>query len=467
MLSKDLADALASRLRAAHYDEPTISARLDIPDISDIQAAHLPHYLGIRLHDEPLDVLIRIFLLGRPVARQEAERALGRDIVDGLEACHVLQEDSTVRCPYSLFPCLGRLLLTDALITREYHRHYVMPLGGDSYALARAIVPTEGRVLDVCTGSGVQAIVAAAGAGEVIAVDVNPRALEFVAFNARLNRLDNVATRLGSVYTAVPGERFMRILANPPFVPTPETLTLPLYRGGGESGEDVLGPLIEQLGDHLDPLGMAQIYTVMVSGRDRPFTAKISHWLGDMPHGALLTLFSKRDPETFALNHLLEMEDAWDMASFQTKLQLWIDSFKRQEFEVITEGVIHIQRRPNGVEPWVYERLLTRPSVRYADRIARFFAACATLQDPAAMEAWRPRLAPNVRAVWQGWDADGQTRHAVTFQRDDWNSDRELTPQQFDLLRRCRGEETAAALIGAHQEVKDTLTQLVAVECVS
>jgi carbamoyltransferase len=467
-LTPPLREALHRRLADCDYREAAVSARLAISDISEIQAAHLPMYLGIRLGAHPLDRLIRLFLLGQA----ETTEPLGDEIAEGLIHCRVLRrEGERVRCPYALFPCIGRLILTDALITRKYHRRHVMPLGGDSYALARSIVPlslaegsapteapaassasepvpqkrTPGTVLDVCTGSGVQAIVAARGASRVVAVDVNPRALHFVAFNARLNEVE-VTPLLGSVYEPLDDQdRFDRILANPPFVPTPDR-SLPLYRGGGESGEDVLIPLVAGLRDRLESEGMAQIYSVMVADKGQSFSAKIAGWLGDLPHGVLATAFSRRSPEEFALNHLIDMEEAWELERFQARLEAWVGSFRRQGFDAITEGVIHIRRLLPGRASWACERLLQRPTTPYPERIRRFFANTDRLQTPGALERWTPQLAANVRAVWRGRDARGGVLHAITYQRDDWNLDRELDGDQFALLDGLQARQTVSRM---------------------
>jgi len=56
----------------------------------------------------------------------------------------------------------------------------------------------------------------------VVATDVNQRALAFTAINAALNGLDNVETRLGSLFEPVKGETFDLITCNAPYVVSPE-----------------------------------------------------------------------------------------------------------------------------------------------------------------------------------------------------------------------------------------------------
>ena len=73
-----------------------------------------------------------------------------------------------------------------------------------------------GRALDIGTGNGAHALLAAAHADHVIATDVNPRALAFTQISAALNGIDNVETRLGSLFEPVAGETFDLITCNAP-----------------------------------------------------------------------------------------------------------------------------------------------------------------------------------------------------------------------------------------------------------
>ena len=86
--------------------------------------------------------------------------------------------------------------------------------------LDAALVPDGCEVLDMGTGSGVCALMAARRARRVVAVDINPAAVRCARLNSLLNRLDGrVEVRGGDLFTAVAGERFDRVLFNPPFKP--------------------------------------------------------------------------------------------------------------------------------------------------------------------------------------------------------------------------------------------------------
>lgn len=73
------------------------------------------------------------------------------------------------------------------------------------------------RVLDMGTGCGVNAILAAATAEQVLAVDINPVALDAARRNADRNGVaDRIEVRHSDVFTDVDG-RFDLIVFDPPF----------------------------------------------------------------------------------------------------------------------------------------------------------------------------------------------------------------------------------------------------------
>ncbi|MCD0449156.1 methyltransferase [Actinocorallia sp. API 0066] len=93
----------------------------------------------------------------------------------------------------------------------------------DTWVLCRALreakVPQGARVLDLCTGTGQVAVVAArCGAARVTAVDVSWRAVACAAVNGLVRRL-RVKARKGDLFTPVAGQRFDVITVNPPYVP--------------------------------------------------------------------------------------------------------------------------------------------------------------------------------------------------------------------------------------------------------
>ena len=65
--------------------------------------------------------------------------------------------------------------------------------------------PKAKRALDIGTGNGVQALLAARHSRHVVATDVNARALAYTELNAALGGLGNVECRRGSLFEPVAG----------------------------------------------------------------------------------------------------------------------------------------------------------------------------------------------------------------------------------------------------------------------
>ncbi|MCF6209945.1 MAG: methyltransferase [Gammaproteobacteria bacterium] len=87
----------------------------------------------------------------------------------------------------------------------------------DSMALLRHTqIRADEMVLDIGTGTGIQAIFAARVAHRVVATDINPVAVENTRFNAyRLGLADRISVRLSDLFSAIgPQERFDVILFN-------------------------------------------------------------------------------------------------------------------------------------------------------------------------------------------------------------------------------------------------------------
>jgi len=94
-------------------------------------------------------------------------------------------------------------------------------LFGTTRLMARHVAVVPGAdVLDVGTGSGVLAVLAAATARRVVAVDCNSEALRWARYNVQQHHLGaRVDVRQGDLFDALrPQERFDLVLFNPPYL---------------------------------------------------------------------------------------------------------------------------------------------------------------------------------------------------------------------------------------------------------
>jgi release factor glutamine methyltransferase len=179
---------------------------------------------------------------------------------------------------------------------------------GDARLLARAMhehgLARGARVLEGFPGSGALAVAAAhEGAREVTAVDVSRRALVTAWINARRNGA-RVRLRRGDLFAPVAGERFDLILANPPYVPSPDD-ALPragasrAWEGGGD-GRRLLDRLIAEAPAHLAPGGTLLLVQSSICGEqatlDRLYAAGLDAERLAAQRGPLGPLMRERAP---------------------------------------------------------------------------------------------------------------------------------------------------------------------------
>ena len=148
---------------------------------------------------DPLALLVALFNVGATVERDKLA-ALDVDI-DGLAALDVLAiEGDHVSSPVRIQDFDGAYVMSDRTTVVEDFVAQVSP--STHLAAAYTARVDVDRALDVGTGSGAHALVAARRAGTVIATDYNPRALKLTQMNAELNGDDERRDARGLVLRA-------------------------------------------------------------------------------------------------------------------------------------------------------------------------------------------------------------------------------------------------------------------------
>jgi len=93
----------------------------------------------------------------------------------------------------------------------------------DTFLLAENLKVVEKEVvLDMGTGCGIIAVLAAKKAKKVVATDINPYAIKCAEKNAKMNGVENrMEFRLGDLFQPIrPDETFSLILFNAPYLPS-------------------------------------------------------------------------------------------------------------------------------------------------------------------------------------------------------------------------------------------------------
>jgi ribosomal protein L3 glutamine methyltransferase len=181
----------------------------------------------------------------RVATRKPAAYLLGRTYIQGIP----FRVDERVIVPRSF---IGELLLSEA-----FHE------GDDMLVSDPSAV---GSVLELCTGSGCLAIIAAMvfGQAEVDAVDLSRDALAVARLNvAESGHEARIRLHHGDLYGPVAGRLYDLIISNPPYVDAQAMALLPpefrhepvMALDGGEDGLDLVRRIIEGAPAHLMPGG--------------------------------------------------------------------------------------------------------------------------------------------------------------------------------------------------------------------
>jgi ribosomal protein L3 glutamine methyltransferase len=121
-------------------------------------------------------------------------------------------------------------------------------------------------VLDLCTGSGCLAILAARAfaRAQIDAVDISKDALDVAAHNvAEYGLQDRITLHRGDLFGPIGERRYDLIITNPPYVDAQGMAELPrecraepkLAFAGGADGLDIVRRILEDAGRHLTPQG--------------------------------------------------------------------------------------------------------------------------------------------------------------------------------------------------------------------
>lgn len=377
----DLRNAVLHIARVG-YSEKRVIECLGLSDISDLKWRALPIYRNEKLAErDVLALSIDLFLLQGSLPKVELDRLFDKTDQDVLVRSGLLSIDDKgiARTRASLFPVGDRLVFSDHAWPKLPHPgctnilyDQVMSVGADSHWLARVTTrrPVE-STLDLCTGSGVHALLAASHSQRVLAVDISPRAARCARFNVQASGANNVEIAIGDLYEPVSGEHFDLITANPPFVPSPvDSLR---FRDGGLSGEDIQRRIIEGLPYHLAPGGIAQIVTELGERDDESIADRLRSWLGNAPIDILILRLREHSTENYAIGHA---EGDYDFGTFLDSVNDWADNLKANRYSRIISVLLAFQwSDPTYGPPWTRSEETQPPLSNANTMVDTMFAA--------------------------------------------------------------------------------------------
>ncbi len=285
------------------------------------------------------------------------------------------------------------LIASDHAGAAEAHADHVPGVHRPSVALAHLTVRRSGeRALDLCTGNGIQAILLAAHAEHVVATDVNERALAYATFNAALNGADNIETRAGSFFEPVEGEQFDLVVANPPYVVSPESAYL--FRDGGMRGDAVSELVVRSTPATLAPGAFACVLIAWALDPGDP-AERPRRWLEGSGCDAFLLHTSTDDPIETATVWNRDLVDRPE--EYADALDRWLAYYRELGIERLGYACLVLRKRADGRDGWVEPLQLPRSALGPAGRhVERLFETHDRL---ARMVAGRLLLGRRLRVV--------------------------------------------------------------------
>jgi methylase of polypeptide subunit release factors len=340
---------LRRALDAAEFTHERVKRTLGADDQLGVPPHQAPLVVQ-RLGDGALATLLKLFYFGLPVSMQAATAALAPlSLQAALSLGIVTQGRSRVHPAIHLMPASGGIFASDleSHATTDMPSDFVMGVGESSRLLAALTSrrPVE-SALDLGSGSGYHAVLAAHHAGHVIATDVNPRALAFSAFNAQLNGATNIECRQGPWFAPVEGLTFDLIVSNPPFVISPDRSFV--YRDSGLDADRVSRELLEALPSYLRPggLGVVLVSWVQSSGSsDEEWAAPLQAWVSRSGCSAWFIREGSYTPLEYAAMWNQRFALAGEAQRYTSATDRWLQYFAHLDAGALGYGAVVLRRR--------------------------------------------------------------------------------------------------------------------------
>ncbi|MEA2476308.1 MAG: hypothetical protein QOC87_507 [Actinomycetota bacterium] len=302
-------------------------------------------WISVLLHrtsgGSPLETLIRLFILDIPVVLSDVERALEPMTAQRWGELGLLEMDETRARGTVQLRCYQGLVVAFDFVRRGpggARPDYVMGISPSSIALA-GLTPRlpGGLALDLGTGSGIQAFLAARHMDHVIATDLNPRAVEIATFNAGLNGLANVECVEGDMFEPVAERRFDLIVSNPPFIIAPDRTHLFLHGRDPVRADEVCARIARAAPNFLADQGICQ-FQVNWAIVDGEWRDRLATWFEESRCDVLILHHADYGPEEYA-EMWIEVEGR-ESDEFDRAFDRWMAFYRDQKIDGIGAGMI-------------------------------------------------------------------------------------------------------------------------------
>jgi precorrin-6B methylase 2 len=385
----------------AGFEETPICARAGVASLHDLLDEENP--TAFRELTDGQALFVRLFLDCDRIAWSVVRSILSPtdlEALEGLGLVHGAHDDASMcASTVAIYP-LEELFIasdrrhdfdsTDAVPPSDL---VFSPMTRETQRFLR-LMPREScdHLLDLCTGTGVAGLIAAAKfARRATLVDVAPRSVRFAEFNVALNGLSNVRVLRGDAYEPLADERFAVIVAHPPYVPALETEFA--FRDAGVDGEEVTRKVIAGLGEHLTAGGQFFCECMLTERDGITLEERLREMLGDDSEEFDVVIAQGRSANPL---HYLADQARAGYSSFD-QLPQWSKVLDQLEIEQLVLVSLLMERRATA-RPVITTRSALSPLTSAADMqwVLRWMVGTASwdMSDVRRLLSSRPRTLP-------------------------------------------------------------------------
>jgi predicted RNA methylase len=296
-----------------------------------------------------------------------------------------------------LFPVEGFLVASDHTTKIDASDpELVLWPNPTSRFLSRFTIRRPSRAtLDLGTGNAIQALACSAHSQHVVATDLNPRAVNFAEFSARLNGIDNIEPLFGDGFAPVAGRKFDLIVSNPPFFISPSGRYL--FCDNPMDLDQLCRRFVKEAPNYLEEGGYFQLLCEWAEVEGQPWQERIGEWLQDNGCDAWVIKGHTQTPQEYSQHRIAETapkgeNDADLYSSYMTY-------YRERKVVALHDGIIALRRRSG--HNWIQiEEMSELPNDPFGEYVQLAFSIRDFLQEHASDDQLlpvKPRLAPYCR----------------------------------------------------------------------
>ena len=468
LISISDAARLRNFLSEAGYTEDHLRGAMGMQDLPSSRLRNYPRLLDKTSERNCINTLVRWFWIGASIEGPEAGKHLPEWFIPLALECGLLYRHGEDLSPEAmLFPCNQFLFAADHTSkVDKVDADLVLWPNPTSRLLSRFTVRRPSRAtLDLGTGTGIQALLAAAHSDTVVGTDLNSRAVAFAAFNARLNGIENVEFRQGDGFGPVIGRKFDLIVSNPPFFITPSPQFL--FCDNPLDLDQLCQRLAREASSYLNEGGYFEMMCEWAELEGQPWQERLTEWF----EGTGCDVWGLRgyaeDPADYAQERIraISPSPAKDFELFDS----YMAYYRQRRVKTIHGGLVAMRRRSG--RNWIYlEEVQQTPKEAFGDLVLHTFAIRDFLQahdSDDQLLSLKPKLGTDVRLEQTFQQTAGGWKRESLILKQKKGMDPLIALESIvaEFLSGCDGARTLGEVIAAFTTKVDAPPEQVKAEC--